>query len=161
QKLVKLDCEDLIPLPARRDLLKMKSEYVKRFSSAGFDMFMQALQKLAGSRKLLHRELTGEGDIGKYFRSILEEVEEKAVPFLQRQLVAAKNALTTTQFMPAKQGTSMASIIDWWTSRFQERIEQLQRAIGWITTRQVAAPSSPVIASFPFYNWLEADEEPL
>ncbi len=163
-ELVKLDCEDLVPKAAREDLLKMKSEYVNKFAEVGRDMFVQALQKLANSYSLLHMELTKEGAIGKYFRGILEEMEGLYLPFLKKQLVGAKNALTTTQFLPVKQNTVEASKADRWVSWFRERVEQLQQAIGWITNKKpTLLPSTgqalPAIDEFPFYNWLEADEE--
>lgn len=166
EQLVKLDVEDLVPKVARRDLLKMKSEYINRFAEAGKEMFVQALEKLANSYKLLHKELTKEGEIGRYFRSILEELAEKALPFLQNQLVTAKNALTTTQFLPIKQDTPEAPTVDRWVSWFRGRVEQLQLAIGSITHKQkqpAALPGTgqtlPAIGEFPFYNWLEAEDD--
>lgn len=166
EQLVKLDVEDLVPKTARRDLLKMKSEYINRFAEAGKEMFVQALERLANSYKLLHKELTKEGEISRYFRSILEELAEKALPFLQKQLVTAKNALITTQFLPMKQDTPEASTVDRWASWFRGRIEQLQQGIEWITGKhqQPAALSGigqtlPAIGEFPFYNWLEAEDD--
>ncbi|MEZ2659178.1 hypothetical protein [Aneurinibacillus aneurinilyticus] len=166
EQLVKLDVEDLVPKTARRDLLKLKSEYINRFAEAGKQMFVQALEKLSSSYKLLHKELTKEGEIGRYFRSILDELAEKALPFLQKQLITAKNALTTTQFLPMKQDTPEASTAEQWASWFRRRVEQLQLAIGWIThkQKQPAALAStgqalPAIDEFPFYNWLEAEDE--
>ncbi|ERI07261.1 hypothetical protein, partial [Aneurinibacillus aneurinilyticus] len=165
EQLVKLDVEDLVPKAARRDLLKMKSEYINRFAEAGKEMFVQALEKLANSYKLLYKELTKEGEIGRYFRSILDELVEKALPFLQKQLMAAKNALSTTQFLPVKQDTPEASTAEQWASWFRRRVEQLQLAIGWITHKQkqpAVLPGTgqvlPTIDEFPFYNWLEADD---
>ncbi|WP_276913977.1 hypothetical protein [Aneurinibacillus aneurinilyticus] len=166
EQLVKLNAEDLVSKTARRDLLKLKSEYINRFAEAGKKMFVQSLEKLANSYKLLHKELTKEGEIGRYFRSILDELAEKALPFLQKQLITAKNALTTTQFLPMKQDTPEASTAEQWASWFRRRVEQLQLAIGWIThkQKQPAALAStgqalPAIDEFPFYNWLEAEDE--
>lgn len=163
-ELVKLDCEDLVPKAARQDLLKMKSEYIKKFADAGAELFSKALHKLASSYKLLNQELTKEGEIGRYFRSILGELEAKILPYLKKQLAMAKNALQTTQFLPVQPASPEGYLVDHWVARFTERVNQLQQLIGSIAgTQPVAfqapAPALPVMSRFPFYNWLEAEED--
>lgn len=149
RELVKLDCEDLVTGSAREDLLRMKKEYVKQFNDTGLDLFMHALKKLALSHKLF--ELTEEGEIGRYFRSILDELAEKLIPFIEKQIGAVKYALTTTEFIDVKEAES-------WINRFKQRLNTLQNKVSLLMNKFSPPPpisKPPVSDGFVFYNWLE------
>lgn len=148
KELVKLNCEDLVPETARIDLLRMKQEYIYRFAETGLELFSNALQQLAFSYKLF--EMKEEGEIGRYFRSIITEMEKKVLPFLQKRTEEVKRSLVVTDFLRVPQ---VDRVKDW----LQDKLDHLQKAVLFATRHNEPEPAILIEQSEPFYNWIEEE----
>ncbi len=136
--------DELVSAASREDILKLKKQYVSSYHSVGWELFSHALKKLLSVHKLY--ELDQQGEVGKYLRSILVDLEQKILPTLQKQVFYVTQAIETL-------GDTMVSAASLWIKRLERRKHMLTQAIQKIKLKI----DPPREEKYPFvsYNWLE------
>ncbi|QYY44719.1 hypothetical protein ACKE5C_18975 (plasmid) [Aneurinibacillus thermoaerophilus] len=147
EQLWKEDCEHLVSSEAKENLLRMKKEYVNKFQEVGLELFCHALKKLMFSHKLF--ELNQAGEIGQYFRAILDELEEKMLPVLEKYMQSLENAYTATQHILVREADKLLT-------HFKEKWDKIRKAVYAIKNKVDPPEPKPVLqVDFKPYNWLE------
>jgi hypothetical protein len=138
-------CDEMFNSTMRIELLKLKKHYWTSFQGFGLELFWHGLKKLLSAHKLMDVMKQGERTLGSYFHSILEDMEKKLLPTLQRCLANATQALQVSNELFSR---TLPSVL----KRFDEQKEKLQQMIQLIQKKwhKTDPPNS-----FPFYNWLE------
>ncbi|MEW9673508.1 hypothetical protein [Ammoniphilus sp. 3BR4] len=136
--------DELISAASREDILKLKKHYVSSFQSVGMELFAHALKKLLSVHKLY--ELNQQGEVGKYLRSILVDLEQKILPTLQRQVYYVTQAIQTME-------DTLVSGASLWIKRFEKQKQTITQAIQKIKSKM--DPPHEEKIPFVFYNWLE------
>lgn len=136
--------DELVSAASREDILKLKKHYLSSFQSVGLELFAHALKKLLSVHKLY--ELNQQGEVGKYLRSILVDLEQKILPTLQKQVYYVTQAIQTME-------DTLISGASLWIKRFEKQKQIITHAIEKIKSK-VDPPREEKIP-FVFYNWLE------
>ncbi len=136
--------DELVSATSREDILKLKKHYLSSLQSVGMELFTHALKKLLAVHKLY--ELDQQGEVGKYLRSILVDLEEKILPTLHKQVFYITNAIQTME-------NTLVSGVSLWIKRFEKQKQIITQAIQKIKSKI----DPPREEKYPFvsYNWLE------
>lgn len=133
-------CDTPLSKISFQEILKIKKHYFTKLQSIGMELFSCALKKLFSLHKLY--DLDNRGEIGRYLKSILKDMEQKLVSTLQKRVEYTENSIFHTR----KLGIPMASKI---ISYFQSKLTQLTK------TLKMLQPNNHSDIQFSFYNWLE------
>ncbi|WP_134704952.1 hypothetical protein [Ammoniphilus sp. YIM 78166] len=136
--------DELVSATSREDILKLKKHYLSSLQSVGLELFTHALKKLLSVHKLY--ELDMQGEIGKYLRSILVDLEQKILPTLHKQVFYVTKAIQTME-------DTLVSGASLWIKRFEKQKQIITQAIQKIKSK-IDPPCEENIP-FVFYNWLE------
>lgn len=146
--------DELVSGQSREEILKIKKQYFDTLQDVGMELFYHALDKLLSLQKLYDLNLRGE--IGKYLRGILKDLEAKILPTLQRRILSVERAMDTISHTR----NIMQSTAFEWMKTFKQKIETLNQCVYFIQSKLNPGEDNKEhqkeVASFPFYNWLEA-----
>lgn len=141
-------CDELVSSFSCEEILKLKKHYARTLNSIGIELFSHALKKILSLHKLY--ELDRRGEVGIYLKSILNDLEEKILPTLQKRINHTQNAIKRIK----KQVGTAAQL---WTKKFIVKIDELSQAFQFLLTKQKKDQVNINMSPFPFYNWLEIE----
>jgi hypothetical protein len=145
------NCDELVSLISREQILKLKKHCVRTLHSIGIELFSHALRKLLSLHKLF--ELNNHGEIGVYLKAILNDLEQKILPTLQKRIDYAKKAIIKTQNLLVTGSTQ-------WVQGFESKLDKLTKIVQFISQKTKGNnlfKGNKLFDSFPFYNWLEME----
>lgn len=141
-------CFDLLSEETKRAILKLKSEYINKYDSIGMELFTHALDNILLSFKLVSLEQQGTDKVTKYLRGILEDLEAKILPTLQKRVEYLKCAIFHTKDFIVNGASSLVT-------SFEKQMDKLQSICSQISLKKQNSAQEKPLESFPFYNWLE------
>jgi hypothetical protein len=146
-RLLKYYCDTILSDETKKNILQLKSEYIRKLGSIGLELVERALETLLFSFSLYDQEQRRE--VGKVFRGILNKLAVKLVPTIRTRIVNTQRALKeASQHISAKATT--------WIQNFTNRLSDLEFAYTQLKEMFSSKDEQKPIA-FPFYNWLETN----
>lgn len=138
-------CDDeLLSETSCQEILKIKKHYFQKLQATGMELFSHGLQKLLSLHKLF--ELNNRQEVGIYLKSILQDLEQKMIPTLQKRVEYIKQSLLYTKGLWFNKKSQVIQT-------FQLKLDKLLQNLKALH----AVAESPSNGSFPFYNWLETE----
>lgn len=154
--LVTASC-DLISNMTKGKIIELKKNYYNKLNSTGLELIHTALDRVLLSFKLY--ELESRDEVIPYLRTVLKNLEKEMLPTINRVILNTKQALNTTKDL-------LVSGTQSWAQRFKQQLENLLKVREYLLSNlrkekaaEIDRKKDKLTEPFPFYNWLEPENE--